>query len=71
MLGDVMTKGGRVYWNVLHKGRGCDNKVRYPTFESAETAKNDMKELKGIDLNIYMCQFCHRYHLGGDHKKSD
>jgi len=66
-----ITKGGRVCWRVIHKGRGCDNKIKYSTIESAEIAKNEMMELKGVELNIYMCQFCHRYHLGGDHRKSN
>jgi len=65
-----MTKGGRVCWNVIHKGRGCDNKIRYSTLESAENAKKEMKKLKEVDLSIYMCQFCHKYHLGGNHIKN-
>jgi hypothetical protein len=65
----MMTKGGRVYWKLLHKGRGCDDKIRYSTIESAENARDEMKRLKGVELNIYMCQFCHRYHLGGNHRK--
>jgi hypothetical protein len=45
----------------------CGTKVRYSSPESAELAKKEMsKKDRTAKFNVYLCPYCHYWHLGTD-----
>ena len=49
---------------IIRKGRECGTKIKHPTREAAEKAKVLMEQDMGIGFNIYMCPWCHKFHIG-------
>lgn len=44
----------------------CLGKTPYPT-KAAALAVNSRRSFKG-NIGIYRCDFCHKWHRGGDHR---
>lgn len=57
-----------MFWTTLKKGRACDGKVPHDTFEEAEQSRIKMENGTGERLSSYMCGYCHKYHIGRDHR---
>jgi len=48
----------------IRKYRECGSKIKQETREDAEKARIFMEEDTGVRFNVYLCPWCHKYHIG-------
>lgn len=46
------------------KKKSCEGKMKYQSVDEALAARNRVFERSGVNLSVYRCSFCGKYHIG-------
>ena len=49
----------------------CGNKIRHKNKRAAQLAQIASAEAFGVSMDVYECEFCSRWHLGGEDGSED
>ena len=53
------------YW-----ASSCRGKQRYNSERKADVAAKDSQIVYGVEMNSYLCGFCHKWHVGNTYARN-